>query len=36
LDAGLGITAEERVLFSAKTGEGKEELLDRLESFVEM
>jgi GTP-binding protein len=36
LDAGLGITAAERVLFSAKTGEGKEELIERLEKFMQM
>lgn len=36
IDAGLGITADERVLFSAKTGEGKEELVERLEKFIEM
>ena len=34
LDAGLGIGPEERMLFSAKTGEGKEELLVRLEEFL--
>ena len=30
LDAGLGIQPEERVIFSSKTGQGKEELLHRL------
>jgi len=35
LDAGLGITPEERLLFSSKTGEGKELLLARLEQFVD-
>ena len=34
LDAGLGISADNRVLFSAKTGEGKEMLMDRLEQFI--
>jgi len=36
LDAGLGINADSRLLFSAKTGEGKEELIYRLEKFIEM
>ena len=30
LDAGLGVTAGERVLFSSQTGEGREELITRL------
>lgn len=34
LDAGLHIAKEDRVLFSAKTGEGKEKLLDGLDSFL--
>jgi GTP-binding protein len=34
LDAGFGIAREERVLFSAKTGEGREELIARLEEFA--
>ncbi|MBI5556060.1 MAG: YihA family ribosome biogenesis GTP-binding protein [Deltaproteobacteria bacterium] len=34
LDAGFGITREERVLFSAKTGEGKENLISKLEKYV--
>lgn len=34
LDAGLNISPEERLLFSAKTGEGKEELLVRLEEYL--
>ncbi len=36
LDAGLGIKAADRVLFSAKTGEGKEELTERLEKYIKM
>ncbi len=35
LDAGLGIRQDERVLFSAKTGEGKEEILFRMQNFLE-
>jgi len=35
LDAALGITPEDRVLFSAKTGEGKDELISKLEKFLE-
>jgi len=34
LDAGLSIGPEERLLFSAKTGEGKEELAARLEAYL--
>nr|MBF0221080.1 YihA family ribosome biogenesis GTP-binding protein [Desulfobulbaceae bacterium] len=34
LDAGLGISPEERVLFSAKTGEGKEDLISCLANFM--
>lgn len=34
LDAGLNINPSERLLFSAKTGEGKEELLARLEVYL--
>ena len=34
LDAGFGIAREERVLFSAKTGEGREDLIARLEEFA--
>jgi GTP-binding protein len=34
LDAGFGISREERVLFSAKTGEGRDELIARLEMFA--
>ena len=34
LDAGFGISREERVLFSAKTGEGREELISRIEQFA--
>ncbi|HET97323.1 MAG TPA: YihA family ribosome biogenesis GTP-binding protein [Desulfurivibrio alkaliphilus] len=34
LDAGLGITAADRLLFSAKTGEGREELLARLDTYL--
>jgi GTP-binding protein len=33
LDAGLGVIKTERVLFSAKTGEGRENLLQILDSF---
>lgn len=35
LDAGLGIGAKDRLLFSSKTGEGKELLLQRLEEFID-
>lgn len=34
LDAGLRIAPSERLLFSAQTGEGKEELLARLAGFI--
>lgn len=34
LDAGFGVEKNERVLFSAKNGEGKEDLIARLDSFV--
>ena len=34
LDAGHTIRANERVLFSAKTGEGLEELKEALERFI--
>lgn len=34
LDSGLGIRAEERILFSAKSGEGKENLISRLDQFL--
>jgi len=34
LDAGLGIAPSERLLFSAQTGEGKEELIARLAGFI--
>lgn len=34
LDAALGIGKSERVLFSAKTGAGKEELLSALDTFL--
>ncbi len=34
LDAGLTVTPKERVLFSALTGEGRDELIARLESFM--
>lgn len=34
LDAGLGIRAGERVLFSAKSGEGKENLITMLDHFL--
>ncbi|MDR9501550.1 MAG: ribosome biogenesis GTP-binding protein YihA/YsxC [Desulfurivibrionaceae bacterium] len=34
LDAGLGIRPEERVLFSAKTGEGRENLISLLDQFL--
>ena len=34
LDAALGVGQEERVLFSAKTGEGKEDLIFSLAKFV--
>ena len=34
LDAGFGVSKEERVLFSAKTGEGKENLISKLDHFL--
>ncbi len=34
LDSGLGIRADERVLFSAKNGEGKENLISKLDQFL--
>ncbi|MBU0682644.1 MAG: ribosome biogenesis GTP-binding protein YihA/YsxC [Proteobacteria bacterium] len=34
LDAGLGIQPSERLLFSAKSGEGKENLISRLDQFL--
>ncbi len=34
LDAGLGISPHARTLFSAKTGEGKDELMGKLEEFI--
>lgn len=34
LDAGLTVTPSERVLFSSQTGEGKDELVARLEAFM--
>jgi len=34
LDAGLGISASERLLFSAKTGMGRDHLLQLLDSFI--
>lgn len=34
LDAGFGIGQNDRVLFSAKTGEGRENLISRLEQFA--
>ncbi|MEW6291391.1 MAG: ribosome biogenesis GTP-binding protein YihA/YsxC [Thermodesulfobacteriota bacterium] len=34
LDAGFGISREEHVLFSAKTGEGREELISKIEQFA--
>jgi len=36
LDAGLRVSASERLLFSAQTGEGKEELISRLARFIEI
>lgn len=35
LDAGLGISADARIMFSAKTGEGRDMLLERLEQFID-
>ncbi len=34
LDAGLGVSKDQRVLFSAKTGEGREKILQVLDSFL--
>jgi len=34
LDAGLGISADQRLLFSAKTGEGRDQLIACLEKFI--
>lgn len=34
LDAGLGIGSNERVLFSAKSGDGKENLISKLDQFL--
>lgn len=34
LDTGFGVSPEERVLFSAKSGEGKENLISRLDQFT--
>jgi len=34
LDAGFGISKDERVLFSAKTGEGREELISKIEQYA--
>lgn len=34
LDAGLGASPDERLVFSSKTGEGREELLKMLDRFV--
>ncbi|MDF1613560.1 ribosome biogenesis GTP-binding protein YihA/YsxC [Desulfurivibrio dismutans] len=34
LDAALGISPKDRLLFSALSGEGRQELLERLESFL--
>jgi GTP-binding protein len=34
LDAGFGVTAADRLLFSAKTGEGREALLERLDAAL--
>ncbi len=36
LDAGLGISPDQRLLFSAKTGEGKDELIIRLEDLYRL
>ncbi|MBU0483474.1 MAG: ribosome biogenesis GTP-binding protein YihA/YsxC [Proteobacteria bacterium] len=35
LDAGFGVTPAERVLFSAKTGDGKEKLILALEKYLQ-
>ncbi|PLX47817.1 MAG: GTP-binding protein [Desulfobulbaceae bacterium] len=34
LDAGLGIRPEQRLLFSAKSGEGREKLISKLDHFL--
>ncbi len=34
LDSGLGIKANQRVLFSAKSGDGKEKLISMLDQFI--
>ncbi len=34
LDAGLGVSKDQRVLFSAKTGEGRKKILQVLDSFL--
>ncbi len=34
LDAGLNVSSSERSLFSSKTGEGKDELITRLENYL--
>lgn len=34
LDAGFGVSRADRVLFSAKTGEGREELITKLDQFM--
>ena len=34
LDAGLGVSKDQRVLFSAKTGEGRGKILQELDSFL--
>ncbi len=35
LDAGHTISAKERVLFSSKSGQGREELIERLQQFID-
>ena len=34
LDAGLGVSKDQRFLFSAKTGEGRDKILQALDSFL--
>ncbi len=34
LDAGLGVSKDQRLLFSAKTGEGRDKILQALDSFL--
>ena len=34
LDAGFGVSKSERVIFSAKTGMGRDNLLQTLDSFL--